>query len=449
MNSKSKWLRSLLPALVLFTSIPLASQPAAAAEAQIKTGSFDVLSYNVGGLPDIFSSSNPEEYTVQISPKLNAYDIINVQEDFNYHAELISEVTHPYLTPSSGVAGFGSGLNSLSRYPYRDLQRITWNDRYGLFDSGSDELTPKGFTFMTYEIEPGVKVDVYNLHADAGSDEQSLAARRSNIEQLSSYIEQHSEGNAVIVFGDTNTRYTRADDNIEMLMTRNGLNDPWVDLVRGGQIPADGEALMDESDVNGPNFEIVDKILYRGSSALQLNAESFRIEDSYFLTNTGEQLSDHYPITAEFAYSTFPDVQISSSIGGPGGSGFNDLDQIPDSRMSAVTIDSGSRVDGLSTVYEDGTVLAHGGTATQNTLQLAENEYLTQAVIGQGTYNDGKRIFNVQLTTNLGNTVSGGQATSEQMVLNAPEGWYIAGFYGRAGDELDQLGVIYKPLSSR
>lgn len=74
---------------------------------------------------------------------------------------------------------------------------------------------------------------------------------------------------------------------------------------------------------------------------------------------------------------------------------------------------------------------------------------MTQAVIGQGTRSGGKRIFYVQLTTNLGNTVSGGQATSEQIVLSAPDGWYIAGFYGRAGDELDQLGVIYKPLSAR
>ena len=446
MNYKSRLLRNFLLALVLILAIPFGSHPAAAASEMVKTGSFNVLSYNVGGLPDIFSSSNPKEYTVQISPKLNAYDIINVQEDFNYHGELISKAKHPYLTPSSGIAGFGSGLNSLSIYPYRDLQRITWNDRHGIFDSGSDELTPKGFTFMTYEIEPGVKIDVYNLHADAGSDEQSLAARRSNIEQLSNYIEQHSEGNAVIVFGDTNTRYTRTADNIEILMTNNGLRDPWVDIVRGGQIPADGEALMDESDVNGPGFEIVDKILYRGSSALQLNASSFRIEDTYFLTDTGEQLSDHYPITAEFSYTTSPSVQISSSIGGSGGTGFNDLDQIPDSSIKSVTVQSGSRINGISTSYEDGTTLTHGGSATAKTISLASNEYLTKAVIGKGSRNGGQRIFYLQLITNLGNTVTGGQATTEQMVIQAPNGWYIAGFYGRAGDEMDQLGVVYKPL---
>lgn len=249
----------VLSAVVAFTSSPLFLSTASAAEGGSVSGSFNVLSYNVGGLPDLVSSSNPKEYTVQISPKLNDYDIINVQEDFNYHNELISQVTLPYLTTTSGIAGFGSGLNSLSKYPFRDLKRITWDKRSGLFDNGSDELTPKGFTAATYEITPPVKLDVYNLHADAGSDDKSLEARRDNIRQLSNYIKEHSDGNAVIVFGDTNTRYTRAADNIELLMSENGLRDPWIDLIRGGSIPADGDALMDASNLNGPNYEIVTK----------------------------------------------------------------------------------------------------------------------------------------------------------------------------------------------
>lgn len=233
----------VLSAVVVFTSSPLFLSSASAAEGGTVSGSFNVLSYNVGGLPDLVSSSNPKEYTVQISPKLNDYDIINVQEDFNYHNELISQVTLPYLTTTSGIAGFGSGLNSLSKYPFRDLKRVTWDKRSGLFDNGSDELTPKGFTAATYEITPQVKVDMYNLHADAGSDDKSLEARRDNIRQLSNYIKEHSDGNAVIVFGDTNTRYTRAADNIELLMSENGLRDPWIDLIRGGSIPLMGMLL--------------------------------------------------------------------------------------------------------------------------------------------------------------------------------------------------------------
>ncbi|MGO4730219.1 jacalin-like lectin [Paenibacillus sp. 2KB_22] len=436
----------VLSAVVAFTSSPLFSSTASAADGGTVSGSFNVLSYNVGGLPDLVSSSNPKEYTVQISPKLNNYDIINVQEDFNYHNELISQVTLPYITTTSGIAGFGSGLNSLSKYPFRDLKRITWDKRSGLFDNGSDELTPKGFTAATYEIAPQVKVDVYNLHADAGSDDKSLEARQDNIKQLSNYIKEHSDGNAVIVFGDTNTRYTRAADNIELLMSENGLRDPWIDLIRGGNIPADGDALMDASDIHGPNYEIVDKILYRGSKALSLNAQSYRLENQTFVDPNGKQLSDHYPITAEFVYSTSSQYQLSSTIGGAGGSGFNDLDHIPDTRPSSVVLNSGNRVDGISTLYSDGTNLAHGGQSNIATLNLADGEYFNQATIGQGTRNGGKRIFYVELSTNLGNKIEGGQKTSDQIKLEAPAGWYIAGFYGRAGQELDQLGVIYRPL---
>ncbi|MEK4525648.1 jacalin-like lectin [Paenibacillus sp. FSL H8-0104] len=204
---------------------------------------------------------------------------------------------------------------------------------------------------------------------------------------------------------------------------------------------------MDASNLNGPNYEIVDKILYRGSKALSLNAQSYRLENQTFVDPSGKQLSDHYPITAEFVYSTSSQYQLSSTIGGSGGSGFNDLNHIPESRPSSVVLNSGNRVDGISTLYRDGTNLAHGGQSNIVTLNLADGEYLTQATIGQVTRNGDKRIFYVELSTNLGNKVEGGQKTTEQIKLEAPAGWYIAGFYGRAGQELDQLGVIYRPLN--
>lgn len=34
--------------------------------------------------------------------------------------------------------------------------------------------------------------------------------------------------------GDTNTRYTRAGDNIRTLADENGLTDAWVQLAKGG-----------------------------------------------------------------------------------------------------------------------------------------------------------------------------------------------------------------------
>ena len=71
---------------------------------------------------------------------------------------------------------------------------------------------PKGFTFMRIRLAEGVYVDFYNLHADAGSNPGDLTARADNFAQLTAFIQNHSAGNAVVVVGDTNTRYTRTVD---------------------------------------------------------------------------------------------------------------------------------------------------------------------------------------------------------------------------------------------
>ncbi|GAA4721558.1 hypothetical protein Prum_010910 [Phytohabitans rumicis] len=95
---------------------------------------------------------------------------------------------------------------------------------------------------MRVRLAEGVYVDFYNLHADAGSDSGDLSARAANFAQLSSFISSHSAGNAVVVMGDTNTRYTRATDGttIRDFASANGLTDVWVELTRGGNAPAEG-----------------------------------------------------------------------------------------------------------------------------------------------------------------------------------------------------------------
>ncbi|CCG37742.1 putative uncharacterized protein [Xanthomonas citri pv. mangiferaeindicae LMG 941] len=53
-------------------------------------------------------------------------------------------------------------------------------------------------------------------------------------------------------------------------------------------------------------------------------------------------------------------------------------------------------------------------------------------------------MFSLSLTTNQGRSIAAGTPTSERYTLTAPTGWHIAGFTGRAGDEIDKLGVIYR-----
>jgi endonuclease/exonuclease/phosphatase family metal-dependent hydrolase len=284
----------LLAALVLLVGL-FSAAPAAAAPA----GTFSALTYNVAGLPEGISSSHPAANTPQIGARLGAYDVVNVQEDFNYHAALYASDHHPYRTPTSGGALFGSGLNTLSNTPISDLTRVKWSACWG-----TDCLTPKGFTLLKLQVAPGVVVDLYNVHANAGTGTFNEAARRANITQLSRYIAAHSAGNAVIVMGDTNTRYTRAADNIRTLVDANHLTDAWVRLVRGGVAPAAGsDALVCDATHPADSCEVVDKVLYRGSAALTLTATRYSNENDAFLDAAGAPLSDHFPHRVDFAWA--------------------------------------------------------------------------------------------------------------------------------------------------
>ncbi|WP_427167808.1 jacalin-like lectin [Streptomyces sp. C1-1] len=424
-----------------------AAAPSAAAA---DPGSFSVLSYNVAGLPESLSSaSTPRDTsTTAIGQRIAPYDIVHVEEDFNYHAYLYAaDTAHAYRTPTSGGAGIGSGLNTLSKIPYDtdDFERVHWNSCQ--VDSG-DCLTPKGFTFMRERLAEGVYVDFYNLHTNAGTNDGDEASRADNLNQLTAFIKAHSAGNAVVVMGDTNTRYTRSADTIAEFASANGLTDAWVQLVRGGTPPAKGsDALVcDQSGATVPNTcEVVDKVLYRGSKLVSLNATSYNNEHAKFLTDAGLMLSDHDPITVGFTWSRNSAFQLSDQFGGPHGDYYNDIDSVPaGARATTVALRSGSRVDQMSLTLANGTTLAHGGTGgTAASLTLGSGEYVTSAHLCQDQYNGHTRIFYAKYTTNLGRTLAGGTTTSDCVTRTAPSGWQIAGFHGRSGDAVDKIGFIY------
>src|SRR5690606_18150560 len=105
-----------------------------------RTGQFRALTYNVAGLPEPLSGSEPSINTPEISPLLNGYDLVLVQEDWAipdpppgppfdqfelYHDLLVADVTHPYLSEPEPIplgtdanrptALLSDGLNRMSR----------------------------------------------------------------------------------------------------------------------------------------------------------------------------------------------------------------------------------------------------------------------------------------------------------------------------------------------
>lgn len=291
-------------------ALALAAAPLAA-----EGGTFSVLTYNVAGLPEGLSGSHPLANHPQISPLLNAYDLIGVQEDFYYHDLLVADLEHTYQSVKDDSIPFGDGLNSFSRLPFGDFTRVTWDECFGQFSNGSDCLTPKGLSFQRHEVEPGVFLDVYNWHADAGNDEEDRAARRSNTRQLYGLIDAQSAGNAVIVLGDTNSRYTRDGDVMPEMLAAVGLTDVWVELERGGVLPAPGGSLSDCANPSAGSCERVDKILYRSSATLQLEALDHEVLAALFTDAAGAPLSDHDPVYALFEYTVVPEPGTAVLLG--------------------------------------------------------------------------------------------------------------------------------------
>jgi len=290
-------------------------------------------------------------------------------------------------------------------------------------------------------------------HIDRCSTEaDDLKARAANLRQVSTYIKTYSAGNPVLVFGDTNSRYTRADDIPAVFTTENGMTDAWVQLIRAGKAPTPGNGdLVCTNPSTTTSCEIVDKVWYRGSPAVALTATKFQYVGNMFLQTNGDILSDHNPVLIDFSWNTgSASLQVSDPWGGPHGTFYNDLStlsDIPSPKASSITLRGASRLDGISLTLASGQTFTHGGTGgTANTLKLNAGESLTSATMCQAQYQSYTRLFYMEVKTSTGRTISAGTKSGDCVTRTADSGWGIVGFTGRAGDEIDRAALVYAKL---
>lgn len=260
---------------------------------------------------------------------------------------------------------------------------------------------------------------------------------------MADYININSVGNAVLVFGDTNSRYTRVGDGITIFSTQNGMTDAWVQLVRGGVIPAVETICTNPSATNF--CEIVDKSFYRGSKLLTLKATDFAYDSSKFLQASGAILSDHNVIRTNYTWSLNSALRQSDFTGGPHGNFFNNIPSLPSSpKVASITLKGGARLDSIALTLRSGQTFTHGGTGgTAATLTLATGEALVKATACQGQKDGRTRLFYLGATTSTGRTVQAGTRTGDCVEWIAESGWGISGFIGASGDGVDQLAVVY------
>jgi hypothetical protein len=350
MGSSTMTPRSALPAIVAAALLMAPTAPPAAALAatdeptsEQPSGRFTALTYNVAGLPAGLSGSEPDVNTELISPLLNAYDLVLVQESWInpdppipglevFHEVLVSQVTHPYLSdpappplgsdPRRPEALVSDGLNRMSRFPFGELTRVMWDNCFGGADTtdggAADCLSQKGFSVATTTIAPGVEIDVYNLHGEAGNTPLDQQFRAADFEQLAEFIAVRSAGRAVIVGGDFNLNTDRAVDR--------GVFDGFL-------------AATELTDVCGvldcgEDADRIDKFVYRSGGGVTIAPLTHRFERETFRRDNGEPLSDHDPLAVTFAWTgRAGDAPPPGDGGGdPGGPGRDEPGAAPPAR---------------------------------------------------------------------------------------------------------------------
>lgn len=272
------------------------------------SGTIDIASFNVAGLPipKVFGGRNVLKDTYELGQQLQEknHDILCVQEDFNYHFVLSSQIRSKYRTFTSGGIPAGDGLNIFSKYPIYNVNRIKWDSLYGVYDGKQDELTPKGILYCTIEIEENVYIDLYNVHCDAGRDEKSIKAREDNLKQLAKLVNENSSDRAVIIVGDINTYLNAQDDLYNNLILAANLKDAWVEVCNNG--------VYESSEYKRSFSNSIERVLYRDGGNVKLEAAAHEYVP-YVSAKDAHHLSDHYSNEVKMKY-TYSESAVQENI---------------------------------------------------------------------------------------------------------------------------------------
>lgn len=299
-----------------------------------------VITYNIDGLPEkldlndlplilrpiawiyrlfkkttvitVNDGSNRHECTTYISDRLlnEDADIIAVQEDFNFHHDLIRflRITHScgHHSGDFDLRKLFSATEWLSHFPLPRFKAdglniitkdkrvkilseaiVPWNHSHGYISHANDLLTHKGFRHYELLIDGTVTIDLYNVHMDADFYDKDLCpdvqgdiiARRTQMQQLANYIlaRKQEKKNPIIITGDTNSLHSLPWDseNIREYLQKPFDEDPFLLFA---------EALPDKETVD--RLFVINDIM----ADYDLTVTQCRVKTNY------GRLSDHHPV---------------------------------------------------------------------------------------------------------------------------------------------------------
>lgn len=287
----------------------------------LESEEFTAVALNVDGLPSLINKDGPgSSGTKLISSYLEnkKYDIIGISEDFDYHNQLISNMS------SYNWGTYRGSVNVLNLFTpaNTDGLEFAWNKnnvtalneswtQWSHSESGDgNQYIKKGFRHYDLTLSSGEVIDVYVLHMDAGD---VTSSREQQWTQMASVVNSANANRPKLIIGDTNSRWTREGikaNFMDLLNSNLTASDAWVEFCRDGVYPTTdmGDLTNQDDPTNYSNYEVVDKIIYINPTAantLQLVPQSFRIEQDYTYgtvdgTANDTPLGDHRPVVVAF-----------------------------------------------------------------------------------------------------------------------------------------------------
>lgn len=283
---------------------------------------FSVATLNVDGLPNIkilgipINADGPGESGTMLASKFLAehnYDIIGVQEDFNFNDALMSSlVGYEHSTHRGGISSDDlsailwnngridtDGLMLLwkQKHSVTNERIFAWTDYNGRLTAACDGLIMKGYREYLVTLDDGFQIDVFVLHMDAGSAEGDKEARRSQLIQLRNALLAEKRERPAIIMGDTNCYYSR--DNVISLLF-NPINE-------SGKM-----TIEDAWRIKGQNQEeTLDKVFYiNPTEGPHILPQTFTLCTDYVREDGVTPIGDHYPIAVVFKTSNSQDAMV-------------------------------------------------------------------------------------------------------------------------------------------
>lgn len=286
------------------------------------SGRLNIMTYNVSGIPVLgdnqgtqreFKGKARMKKIGEVLCRESGCDIIGAEEDFNNHQALADSMAdYKYQTFSKGGIPLGDGLNVFSKMPLYNVVRTPWRKCFGYLAGAMDRLAEKGILSCVVEIEKGVYIDFYVIHADASNDPKSLDARYDNFVQLAEMILSREEDRAVIVMGDFNTTFclNERDNPYETLIKKAGLTDAWAEIHNGGNCD-----FANSKQWNPTLKETLDRVMFKSGGGVELKAEKY--EYAEFTNEKGETYTDHVSTRACLSYEVKGETKAPHKLSAP------------------------------------------------------------------------------------------------------------------------------------